>query len=104
MAEADLLLINLLREECGALQSPYSNVSRLFRRHPAIQWSRAYHSMVDDSVAALMEHHSRRVLDFAETKTEKTLDERIVAASYIKTCESMVQRIQGAICQAEKLG
>ena len=56
------------------------------------------------NVAALMEHHSRRVLDFAETKTEKTLDERIIAASYIKTCESMVQRIQGAICQAEKLG
>ena len=56
------------------------------------------------NVAALMEHHSRRVLDFSETKAEKTLDERIVAASYIKTCESMVQRIQGAICQAEKLG
>ena len=56
------------------------------------------------NVAALMEHHSRRVLDFAETKTEKTLDERIFAASYIKTCEFMVQRIQGAICQAEKLG
>ena len=58
------------------------------------------------NVAALMEHHSRRVLDFAETKAEKTLDERIriVAASYIKICESMVHRIQAAICQAEKLG
>ena len=53
MADPDLLLINLLRFERGALQSPYSNVSRLFRRHPAIQWSGAYHAMVDDSVAAL---------------------------------------------------
>ena len=56
------------------------------------------------NVAALMEHHSRRVLDFSETKSEKSLDERIIAASYIKTCESMVHRIQAAICQAEKLG
>ena len=55
MAEPDLLLINLLRQEIGALQSPYSNVSRLFRRHPAIRWSRAYHSLVDDSVAELLQ-------------------------------------------------
>jgi tetratricopeptide (TPR) repeat protein len=55
MAQPDVLLINLLRHERGAVQSPYSNVSRLFRRHPAIQWSRAYHAMVDDSVAALLE-------------------------------------------------
>ena len=55
MAEPDLLLINLLRQELGAAQSPYSNVSRLFRRHPAIHWSRPYHSMVDDSVLALLE-------------------------------------------------
>jgi tetratricopeptide (TPR) repeat protein len=55
MVEPDLLLINLLRQELGAAQSPYSNVSRLFRRHPAIHWSRPYHSMVDDSVLALLE-------------------------------------------------
>ncbi len=55
MREPDLLLINLLRREVGAAQAPYSNVSRLFRRHPAIRWSRRYHSMVDDSVAALLE-------------------------------------------------
>ena len=53
--QPDLLLINLLREERGAAQSPYSNVSRLFRRHPAIHWSRPYHSMVDDSVLSLLE-------------------------------------------------
>ena len=55
MADPELLLINLLRLELGAAQAPYSNVSRLFRRHPAIEWSRRYHSMVDDSVAALLQ-------------------------------------------------
>jgi len=56
MAEPDLLLINLLRLERGAAQAPYSNVSRLFRRHRAIHWSRRYHAMVDDSVMALLQH------------------------------------------------
>ena len=55
MEQPELLLVNLLRQELGALQSPYSNVSRLFRRHPAIHWSRAYHSLVDDSVTALLQ-------------------------------------------------
>lgn len=54
MAEPEALLIQLLRAEEGALQSPYSSVSRLFRRHPALRWSRPYHAMVDDSVAALI--------------------------------------------------
>jgi len=52
MAAPDLLLITLLRRELGAVQSPYSSVSRLFRRLEGIQWSGAYHAMVDDSVAA----------------------------------------------------
>jgi tetratricopeptide (TPR) repeat protein len=52
--QPDGLLITMLRQECGALQSPYSNVSRLFRRHPAIVWSRAYHALVDDSVEGLL--------------------------------------------------
>jgi tetratricopeptide (TPR) repeat protein len=64
MAEPDLLLINLLRRELGARQSPYSNVSRLFRRHPAIRWSRRYHAMVDDSVSALLQREPHwRVAD-----------------------------------------
>lgn len=53
MAEPDLLLITLLRQELGARQSPYSSVSRLFRRHPGLVWSGAYHASVDDSAAAL---------------------------------------------------
>jgi tetratricopeptide (TPR) repeat protein len=56
MAQPQVLLINLLRQERGAAQSPFSCVSRLFRRHPAIRWSRRYHAMVDDSVAALLAH------------------------------------------------
>jgi tetratricopeptide (TPR) repeat protein len=55
MEQPQVLLINLLRQEVGAAQSPFSSVSRLFRRHAAIRWSRRYHAMVDDSVAALLE-------------------------------------------------
>jgi tetratricopeptide (TPR) repeat protein len=54
MAEPDLLLVNLLRFERGARQSPYSSVSRLFRRQAGISWSGRYHALVDDSVLALM--------------------------------------------------
>jgi hypothetical protein len=54
MARPELLLINLLRLEVGASQSPYSSVSRLFRRHPAIRWSGDYHAMVDASVSELL--------------------------------------------------
>ena len=55
MARPELLVITLLRQEVGALQSPYSSVSRLFRRHPALRWSRPYHAMVDDSVTELLQ-------------------------------------------------
>lgn len=48
------LVINLLRQEIGATQSPYSLVSRLFRRHPAIEFRRPYHAMIDDSVEDLL--------------------------------------------------
>lgn len=55
MADPAVLAINLLRHERGSAMAPYSNVSRLFRRHPALQWSRPYHSMIDDSVEALIQ-------------------------------------------------
>lgn len=54
IGQPDLLVVTLLRQEIGARQSPYSSVSRLFRRHPEIRWSRAYHAMIDDSVTALL--------------------------------------------------
>ncbi|MGB1002315.1 MAG: glycosyltransferase [Prochlorococcaceae cyanobacterium] len=67
MAQPDVLVINLLRYEDGAVQSPYSSVSRLFRKHPAIRWSRPYHSMIDDSVEELLKSESQwRVVDCAE--------------------------------------
>jgi tetratricopeptide (TPR) repeat protein len=46
--------INLLRQEVGSTQSPYSMVSRLFRRHEAVYFSRPYHAIVDDSIAQLL--------------------------------------------------
>lgn len=49
------LVINLIRQEVGATQSPYSLVSRLFRHHPDIYFSRPYHSIVDDSVSQLLQ-------------------------------------------------
>ena len=55
LQEPDLLLINLLRFERGARQSPYSSVSRLFRNHGDIRWSGAYHAQVDDSVLAVLQ-------------------------------------------------
>ena len=48
------LLINLVRQEVGAAQSPYSLVSRLFRNHPNICFSRPYHALVDDSVSRIL--------------------------------------------------
>jgi glycosyltransferase involved in cell wall biosynthesis len=50
----EYLLINLVRQEVGAEQSPYSLVSRLFRHHPDIHFQRPYHALVDDSVSAIL--------------------------------------------------
>lgn len=49
-----ILVINLLRQEVGAVQSPYSLVSRLFRRHPDISFSRPYHAIIDDRVTEIL--------------------------------------------------
>lgn len=62
------LVVNLVRQEIGAAQSPYSLVSRLFRRHPAIRWSRPYHAMIDDSVTALLQQAPDwQILNLSET-------------------------------------
>lgn len=55
IAHERLLLINLMRREVGAVQSPYSLVSRLFRNRPDIRFSRPYHAMVDDSIAEILQ-------------------------------------------------
>ncbi|WP_079678337.1 tetratricopeptide repeat protein [Planktothrix sp. PCC 11201] len=54
MENRNLIVVNLIRQEIGASQSPYSLVSRLFRNHPQICFSRPYHAMVDDSVTELI--------------------------------------------------
>ena len=53
--QPDQILINLIRHEIGASQSPYSLVSRLFRKHPRVRFSRPYHQMVDDSIIELLQ-------------------------------------------------
>jgi glycosyltransferase involved in cell wall biosynthesis len=55
MQREQALVINLMRQEIGAVQSPYSLMSRLFRNHFGIRFSRPYHSMIDDSVARLLQ-------------------------------------------------
>lgn len=50
----DLLMVTVMRREIGANQSPYTQVSRLFRNLPAIAYNRPYHEGVEDSVMALM--------------------------------------------------
>jgi tetratricopeptide (TPR) repeat protein len=54
MQDPHHLVVNLVREEVGATQSPFSLVSRLFRRHPALAFTRPYHAMIDDRVEALL--------------------------------------------------
>lgn len=54
MEDENAIVINLIRHEIGATQSPYSLVSRLFRNHPEVKFTRPYHSIVDDRVAQLL--------------------------------------------------
>ncbi|MEM7725431.1 MAG: glycosyltransferase [Cyanobacteria bacterium P01_A01_bin.45] len=54
MEMEEYLLVNLLRQEVGAKQSPYSLVSRLFRNREDIRFSRPYHALVDDSIAEIL--------------------------------------------------
>ncbi|MDJ0553271.1 MAG: tetratricopeptide repeat protein [Microcoleaceae cyanobacterium MO_207.B10] len=53
------ILINLIREEIGAKQSPYSLVSRLFRNHPEIKFFRPYHAIIDDSLTEILAKESQ---------------------------------------------
>ena len=59
IADKNNLVINLVRHEIGASQSPYSLVSRLFRKHPAVEFSRPYHAIIDDSVTELLKRESQ---------------------------------------------
>ncbi len=54
MCKEEYLVINLVRQEVGSTQSPYSLVSRLFRNHPNIYFDRPYHALIDDSVTTIL--------------------------------------------------
>ncbi|MGY6528444.1 MAG: glycosyltransferase [Cyanobacterium sp.] len=61
------LVVNLVRHEVGANSSPYSLLSRLFRRHPKIKFSRPYHALIDDAVVDLLQAESSwQVVDLPE--------------------------------------
>jgi glycosyltransferase involved in cell wall biosynthesis len=64
--DSDRILVNLVRQEIGATQSPYSAVSRLFRRHPALKFARPYHAIIDDSLQQLLQKESHwQIVDLA---------------------------------------
>lgn len=63
----DNLVVNLIRQEVGAAQSPYSLVSRLFRRHQDIKFTRPYHALIDDSVRKILTKEPQwRVINLEE--------------------------------------
>jgi len=67
MQQDNTLVINLVRQEVGAIQSPYSLVSRLFRCHPALYFTRPYHALIDDSVTQLLRRESQwQVIDLPD--------------------------------------
>ncbi|MCS7030374.1 MAG: tetratricopeptide repeat protein [Gloeomargarita sp. SKYG116] len=53
IADPQVLVVNLWRQEMGTQQAPYSLVSRLFRNRPDIRFRGAYHELIDDSVAEI---------------------------------------------------
>ncbi len=68
LQQTNVIAINLLRQEVGASQSPYSLVSRLFRRHPELNFRRPYHAMIDDSMAELLQKEPQwKVVDASHT-------------------------------------
>ncbi|MEB3292596.1 MAG: glycosyltransferase [Synechococcales bacterium] len=68
IAQPNHLVVNLVRQELGTRQSPYTLVSRLFRRHPALTFCRPYHEGIDDSVAELLQQQPDwQIIQLAET-------------------------------------
>ncbi len=62
----EYLLINLVRHEIGAAQSPYSMVSRLFRNHPDVRFSRPYHALIDDRVSEILQREPHWQIGYIE--------------------------------------
>lgn len=67
IADTNAIAINLIRQEIGASQSPYSLITRLFRNHPEVKFTRPYHSIVDDTIAELMRREKQwKLIDLTE--------------------------------------
>ncbi len=91
----DTIVINLLRYEIGASQSPYSLVSRLFRNHPEIKFTRPYHSLIDDSVTEILKKENHwHIVNFPipailhygyQTENIKNLDKLTRAKKALET-------------------
>lgn len=65
--DENTLVINLLRQEIGSVSSPYSQLSRLFRRHDKIKFSRPYHALIDDAVLEICQQESHwRIVDLPQ--------------------------------------
>ena len=70
---SDLLLVTMMRREIGANQSPYTQVSRLFRNHKKVRFVRPYHESIDESVEALMSAEERwQVAQFGDVAIDHT--------------------------------
>ncbi len=73
MQRPEALVVNLLRHEIGAKQSPYSLISRLFRNRPDIVFTRPYHELIDDSVLAILQREPGwKIIDSPEVAIAHT--------------------------------
>lgn len=73
MQDQHCLVVNLVRQELGASQVPYSLVSRLFRHHPKLAYTRPYHELIDDSVITIQaEQPGWKVLELADVAIRHT--------------------------------
>ncbi|MGB3310626.1 MAG: tetratricopeptide repeat protein [Nodosilinea sp.] len=73
MAAENVLAVNLLRQELGSPQAPYTLITRFFRRLPNLTFKRPYHETVDDSIAALQAQNPRwQVITLAEVALHHT--------------------------------
>jgi tetratricopeptide (TPR) repeat protein len=72
MQREEALAVTLLREELGTTH-PHSQLSRLFRRHPGITFTRPYHELIDDSITALLQQEPHwQVLALPEITIQHT--------------------------------
>lgn len=70
---ADLLMVMMMRREIAANQSPYTQVSRLFRNHEQLKFIRPYHESVDESVEALLSAQKHwQVAQFGDVAIDHT--------------------------------